>query len=126
MEKFHFWCQKVLPLVYDDSLSYYEVLGKMANKLNEIITNWNDTDQTFNELQSEIDDINRWINNFDTSYIEELVENYVATMIFVGINDNGYIFYDMPESWNDIQFNTTGLDISVTTEQEYGHLVLSY
>lgn len=32
-----FWSQKVLPLVYDDSLSYYEVLSKVVNKLNELI-----------------------------------------------------------------------------------------
>ena len=32
-----FWSQKVLPLVYDDSLSYYEVLGKIGRKINEII-----------------------------------------------------------------------------------------
>lgn len=32
-----FFCQKVLPLVYDDSLSYYEVLCKMNAKLNEVI-----------------------------------------------------------------------------------------
>lgn len=32
-----FWSQKVLPLVYDDSLSYYEVLSKVVAKLNEII-----------------------------------------------------------------------------------------
>lgn len=31
------WVQKVLPLVYDDSLSYYEVLSKVADKLNELI-----------------------------------------------------------------------------------------
>lgn len=30
-------CQKVLPLVYDDSLSYYEVLCKVQHKLNELI-----------------------------------------------------------------------------------------
>lgn len=30
-------CQKVLPLVYDDSLSYYEVLCKVQQKLNELI-----------------------------------------------------------------------------------------
>lgn len=30
-------CQKVLPLVYDDSLSYYEVLCKVQHKLNEMI-----------------------------------------------------------------------------------------
>lgn len=31
------WCQKVLPCVYDDSLSYYEVLCKFSSKLNEVI-----------------------------------------------------------------------------------------
>lgn len=36
-----FWCQKVLPLVYDDSLSFYEVLCRMRSKLNEIIENLN-------------------------------------------------------------------------------------
>lgn len=30
-------CQKVLPLVYDESLSYYEVLCKVIQKLNELI-----------------------------------------------------------------------------------------
>lgn len=37
IEKVKFWCQKVLPLVYDDSLSYYETLCKIAHKLNEVI-----------------------------------------------------------------------------------------
>lgn len=32
-----FYCQKVLPLVYDNSLSYYEVLCKAVGKLNEVI-----------------------------------------------------------------------------------------
>lgn len=31
------FCQKVLPLSYDDSLSYYEVLCKLTGKMNEII-----------------------------------------------------------------------------------------
>lgn len=34
---FIFWSQKVIPLVYDESLSYYEVLGKVVQKLNELI-----------------------------------------------------------------------------------------
>ena len=38
VEKFHkFYCQKVLPLVYDDSLSYYEAVDKMREKVNEVI-----------------------------------------------------------------------------------------
>lgn len=35
---FKFYCQKVLPAVYDDSLSYYEVLCKLGAKLNELIS----------------------------------------------------------------------------------------
>lgn len=31
------FCQKVLPLSYDDSLSYYEALCKLTGKMNEII-----------------------------------------------------------------------------------------
>ena len=31
-----FWCQKVLPLVYDDSLSYYELLCKVVAYLNNL------------------------------------------------------------------------------------------
>ena len=35
---FHFLTQRVLPLVYDDSLSYYEVLCKMQNQLIQLGT----------------------------------------------------------------------------------------
>ena len=33
---FKFWCHKVLPLVYDDSISYYEFLCKIAKLVNDI------------------------------------------------------------------------------------------
>lgn len=37
IDKINTCCQKVLPLVYDKSLSYYEVLCKVQQKLNELI-----------------------------------------------------------------------------------------
>ena len=37
MHKINIWVQKILPLVYDNSLSYYEVLGKVVAKINEMI-----------------------------------------------------------------------------------------
>lgn len=126
MKPFGFWCQKVLPLVYDESLSYYEVLCKVRDKLNELIKQDELFGETLKQIQDEIAQINQWIADFDTKFVKELVEKFVATMIFVGINDAGYIFYDMPESWDDIQFRTTGLDINVTSMPAYGHLVLSY
>lgn len=35
----YFWCHKVIPLVYDDSLSYYEVVERCVQKINELIAN---------------------------------------------------------------------------------------
>ena len=126
MREFGFWCQKVLPLVYDESLSYYEVLCKVRDKLNELIKQDEIFGEALRQLEKELAEVNQWTANFDTKFVKELVEKYVATMIFVGISDTGYIFYDMPESWDDIQFRTTGLDIDVASMPEYGHLVLSY
>lgn len=38
----YYRCQKILPLVYDDSLSYYENVCKLTSKMNEIIDDIND------------------------------------------------------------------------------------
>lgn len=39
-----YWVQPILPLTFDDSLSYIEVLAKMSAKLNELIEAINDAD----------------------------------------------------------------------------------
>lgn len=121
---FRFWCQKVLPLVYDNSLSYYEVLCKVVDYINKIIGDENSVIQELNELKAELAIIQEWIDNFDTSYAEQIIKDSLAHMIWVGINDNGYIVYYIPEGWEDIIFNTTGLDINLP-DYEYGRLVLS-
>lgn len=48
-----FWCQKVLPLVYDESLSYEELLCKVVAKLNEVINNIDGIPEYIKELMSE-------------------------------------------------------------------------
>ena len=133
LKHFRFWCYKVLPLVYDDSLSYYEILCKVVKYINDLI----DQDKVLgNELASQkaaLQEVQDWIANFDTSYLEQLIQKYIANMIYVYISDAGYIIYYIPESWNDIQFNTTGLDITNgqlsddkhVANYDYGHLVLS-
>lgn len=126
MPYFRFWCYKVLPLVYDDSLSYYEVLCKIVTYINELIEQDKIFGDELTNLLKELEKVKEWINNFDTSFIEELIKKYIATMILVEISDSGYIIYNIPESWKDITFNTTGLDIKLKIQPEYGHLVLSY
>lgn len=126
LQTFRFWCQKVLPLVYDDSLSYYEVLCKVVKYINELIEQDKIFAEQIADLQSDLAEVQRWIDNFDTSYAEEIIKKYLATMIFVEITEAGYIVYYIPESWKDITFNTTGLDVQIDMQPEYGHLVLSY
>lgn len=49
-------CQKVLPAVYDDSLSYYESICKLVHKINELIewTSQLDVDTITQEVKDEI------------------------------------------------------------------------
>ncbi len=126
MPYFRFWCYKVLPLVYDDSLSYYEILCKVVTYINKLIEQDKIFGDELTNLLKELEKVKEWINNFDTSFIEELIKKYIATMIMVEISNSGYIIYNIPESWKDITFNTTGLDIKLKIQPEYGHLVLSY
>ena len=125
LPKFRFWCYKVLPLVYDDSLSYYEVLCKVVDYINKLIEQDKVFADEIAELRAELEIVQNWINNFDTSYAEEILVKYIATMIFVEISDAGYIIYNIPERWEDIEFRTSGIDFSYPF-LEYGHLVLLY
>lgn len=50
----------------------------------------------------------------------------IMKMVFFGLTDTGYFVAYIPESWNDITFNTTEYDITVPLMPDFGHLVLSY
>lgn len=58
----NFWCQKVIPLVFDDSLSYYEAICKFMQKLNEVINALNNNAECIDELQGKYIILQR---NFD-------------------------------------------------------------
>ena len=55
IDKLKYWCNKILPLVYDDSLSYYEVLCKTSAKLNEVIASTNGLLDAWNTYKNDID-----------------------------------------------------------------------
>ena len=129
LSEFRFWCQKVLPLVYDDELSYYEVICKCVDYINNLIENDKAISNDVEQLKQELKKVQEWINKYDTSFAESIIKEYLATMIFVTISDSGYIVYNIPANWKNITFNTTGLDIENNIgvgNYDYGHLVLSY
>lgn len=55
IDTLRYWCHKILPLVYDDSLSYYEVLCKTSAKLNEVITSTNGLLAAWDTYKNDID-----------------------------------------------------------------------
>ena len=126
LKSFRMWCQKVLPLVYDDSLSYYEVLCKVVTYLNNVIEGTNGVIDDVEELRNDLATVQNWINNFDTKYAEKIIAQYIATMVFFGLTDSGYFVAYIPENWDSIKFGTTGLDVYAPIQPEYGHLVLLY
>lgn len=126
---FRFWCQKVLPLVYDNSLSYYEVLCKVVKYINGLIDSDKEIIKDIDVLKAEMDEVLAFMEKYREEaekIIKEEIEKYIATMVFFGITDDGYFVAYIPESWKSITFNTTGLDINLDLQPEYGHLVLSY
>lgn len=89
IETLKFWCQKVLPLVYDDSLSYYELLNKVVDRINEIQTIVNNAidevetlDNSVETLNTKIDNVETYVNNyFNTLDLTTEVSNIITQML---------------------------------------------
>lgn len=67
IEKFRFYAQKVLPTVYDDSLSYYEVLTKLCEKLDEVIENDNEQNRIIMNLPTDVSQFAEMLADFEDS-----------------------------------------------------------
>lgn len=80
LANFRFWCQKVLPLVYDDALSYYEVLGKMVQYLNDVIDDVNADADNINTLYQAFLELQAYVEQAIQYDIHDL-EEAVATCI---------------------------------------------
>ena len=128
LRDFRFWCQKVLPLVYDNSLSYYEVLCKVTDYLNKIIEGFDiqqsEIDQMLGDIEAIKIELSKIVNG-DYEFIEQIISKAIKT-VFFGLTNSGYFVAYIPESWDDITFLTTGYDTVVESMPEYGHLVLAY
>lgn len=144
LNRFKFWCQKVLPLVYDDSLSYYEVLSKVVKYINDLIKNNNEIadileiygndiallKEDVNYLEEELEKIkNGEYMSVYLSAIEKWIDKNLPTIIqnavkyvFFGLSDDGYFVAYIPNSWKFIEFDTI-MDIN---DPLYGHLIMEW
>lgn len=104
MNPFRFWCQKVLPLAYDDALSYYEVLCKLSEYLNEMLSNVEGLKDDVDNLRKAFEALQEWVNN----YFENLdIKGDIKETIIEMVNDGTlteilkpYIDQEILNRWN--------------------------
>ena len=128
--------QKVLPAVYDDSLSYYEILAKVQQKCNELIDannylqEWQQTqDEVIHELTQAVQDFinggyRQDFDQFAQAWLRENVEEALALgshMVFFLLDDSGYFKAVIPQKWAFV-FGT----IVDYADPDYGSLTITY
>lgn len=120
-----YWVQKVLPLVYDDSLSYYELLDRVVYKLNEVVASNDELVEYVGPFSEKISEIEAELRQLlDGGYVD-MIQQYISEAIkhvYFGLTNAGYFAAYIPENWSDVQFST----IHDYDSELYGHLVLMY
>lgn len=111
IDKIRYWCHKILPLVYDDSLSYYEFLCKMNAKLNEVIDSTNGLVEAWERFQAELEkaweDYKSALTAEWTDYRAEMDLKY-ATLL-------GTVNTEINAMKNDISTFKTDISNQITT-----------
>lgn len=81
LQPFRYWCQKMLPLVYDDSLSYYELLCKVVDYLNKAMEDVETLHGDVTSLLSTYVKLQSYVNNyFSTLDVQEEINNKLDSM----------------------------------------------
>lgn len=85
---FKFWCQKTLPLVYDDSLSYYEVLCKVVDYVNALIDNDETTQTNVGNFILAFEDLRGYVTDYFTNLdVQEEINHKLDVMAEDGTLD---------------------------------------
>lgn len=128
---FKHWCLHTLPTVFDESMSYIEVLCKVIEICNGSMSDIDilkeEIEQFKEEVEEQFENLKNgtWIEG-TIPYLEKLLKEYIPVAMFPGITEDGYFCIYIPKSWDSIMFATTGYDTVVPCQLEYGHLVIYY
>lgn len=78
---------KILPLEYDNSLSYMEMICSLMRKINDIISNINTTNDTIKTIKENIELVNKEIAKLEKDLKESTSYEYLEPIIVSIIND---------------------------------------
>ena len=88
LKPFKAWFQKTLPLAYDDSLTYQELLYKLITKINEVVESQNQTNENFDELYALFIQLKEYVDNyFKNLDVQEEINNKLDEMVADGTLD---------------------------------------
>lgn len=74
LKEFRFWANKVLPLVYDDSLSYYEVLCKVVDYINKMLENEQTIYDMYEPFVNSVSELNQKFNKLESTLNASVIE----------------------------------------------------
>ena len=81
LRPFRYWCQQVLPLVYDNSLSYYELLCKVVDYLNKTMEDVETLYSDVTNLHSAYEELQGYVNNYFSSLdVQKEINNKLDSM----------------------------------------------
>lgn len=81
MKPFRFWVQTALPLVYDDSLSYYELLCKVVDYINKFMGDVTQFGEVIEEYTAKVEEIQKYVDGyFESTDFAELVNQSLDQM----------------------------------------------
>ena len=129
----HYWTQRVLPCVFDESLSYVEKINKLEEEFNNLINDYNDfgqnvvkeintfEEETTNQINTFIQQITNEINTFKSDItnqlntFEEETTNQINTFIQQITNEINTFKSDITNQLNTFETTITNRQTTFET-----------
>lgn len=127
----------VIPKFYWDVYSQEERIKAICKELDKICAYANALGIQLNVNTKEVEELAALFEDFKAGAYDDYYEQVIAAwverhmpdiiaqaikMVFFGLTDDGYFCAWIPDSWNDIMFDTG----FVFGEPDYGRLILTY
>ena len=72
LKPFRAYCQKILPLTYDDSMSYYELLCRVVEYLNLINENMENMNSDIDTMFDSFEDLQKFVDDTYNAIVDEI------------------------------------------------------